>query len=519
MKKISLYVILTLAISLLFCSVLIEAAEPKSGGTLKVAITAFPPDYDPPMCQSSASRVVTHQVFEGLVVHNGNFKIVPMLAKSWDVSEDGTTYTFYLRKGVKFHNGTEMTAEDVIASIDRARKVSYNVMGIEQIKNMYAKDNYTVVIELEQLNAAFLQRLATERNPIAIMPKEVIENVPGRDLDEVDELVGTGPFKYEEIVADQYIKLTRFEDYTPYQDMPASGRAGNKIAYVDEVIIYPVPEESTSLAGLETGQYDIARDLSTDVYPRVENNPMLKEEVLKPGYILILMFNTEKGLMTDQKLRRAVQHGLSSEEILMAVRGNKKFYELQGGMFAKSQVWYSDVGLEHYNLADIEEAKNMVEDLGYKGKEVRIVTTKDISIFYQASVIVADQLQKIGLKPKINVVDWPTNVEKFTTDHSDWELSFTYYSVRAGVSGYKETFCGSIQPYNSEEMNDLFDKMETTIDFDKRYEYTKQFQNIVMNDIPVYNIGRFYSLDAYRSNVHGYETWNGMPMFYNVWKD
>src|SRR5665648_1302594 len=99
-----------------------------------------------------------------------------------------------------------------------------------------------------------------------------------------------------------------------------------------------------------------------------------------------------------------------------AIRGHKYFYEANGGMFAKSQIWYNDEGLEHYNLGDVEGSRKMVEDLGYKGKEIRIVTTKDIMVFYQASVVVAEQLKRIGLEPKIKVVDWATNVDKFTRD-------------------------------------------------------------------------------------------------------
>jgi len=520
MKKFKFFKVMLLILILLLTIFLglVSASEPKYGGTLKIGATAFPVDYDPPMCQSTSSRVVTHQVFEGLVAIDNNSEIVPMLVKSWDESEDGKTYTFFLREGIKFHNGKEMDAEDVIASIIRAKECAYNKMGIDKIENIYSKDKYTVVVELQEPTVSFMIRLSNEIAPVAIMPKEIIEGVPGRQLDTIDELVGTGPFKYDTIVPDQYIKLTRFEEYKSL-DVPPSGRAGSKIPYIDEVFIYPVTEVMTRLAGLQTGEYDIVQALSADLYSVIEEDPSLKTELLEPGNTLIMMFNTINGLMTDQKLRRAVQHAIDCDEILMGIKGNEMFYNLEGGLFTKNQKWYSDVGLEHYNLADVEGSRKMVEDLGYKGKEVRIITTKDIMVFYDATIVLNEQLKKIGLEPKMVVVDWATNVEKFTSDHSDWEISFTYYSARTDPTGFTGNFDGSQQPYKTDEMDELLEKVATTIDFETRYELTKDLQNLVMNDIPVYIPGRFYDFDALRSNVHDYKTFDGSPAFWNVWKE
>ena len=224
---------------LLLSNIVVNAADkPKFGGVLKVAITANPAYIDPPCAQSGSMREVVHQVFEELVSVDQNFKIVPMLAKDFQVSPDGKIYTFKLRNGVKFHNGKEMTSKDVIASIERAQKVSYDTSGIDQIESMTATDNYTVVITLKKMSSIFLLRLATERLPIAIMPKEVIEGVAARELKD-EQLIGTGPFMLKEWVRDRYIKLDRFKDYSPIPGLPPSGLGGGKTAYLDEFNAYP----------------------------------------------------------------------------------------------------------------------------------------------------------------------------------------------------------------------------------------------------------------------------------------
>lgn len=521
MKKIYFYVIylLLLGLLLMFSTVLITASEPKYGGTLKVAVPAFPVDYDPPVCRSTSSNIVTQQVFEGLFVVDNNSEIVPHLVESWNVSEDGKIFTFYLRKGIKFHNGKEMTEEDVIASINRAKSVSFNVTGLSVIENIYAKDKYTVVVELQEPTVTFMIRISDKLQTVAIMPKEIIDGVPGGELNTVDKLIGTGPFKYEEIVPDQYIKLKRFEEYKPLKDVPPSGRAGSKIAYVDDVFVYPVSEVMTRLAGLQTGEYDIVQKIDTDLYATSKEDPNIKVEIVKPGLSLLVMFNTRQGIMTDQKLRRAIQYAINCDEILMAAKGDKTFYETQGTVFTENQKWYSDVGIEHYNIGDIEGSSKIVEDLGYKGQVVRIVTTREYVEFYNAAIVLRDQLKEIGLEPEINVVDWPTNVEKFSKDYSDWEITFNSFSERIDPIGYMHNFDGSFLPYKSEEMDKLLEKIVTSVDFETRYELSKEFQNLVMNDIPLIFIGRFYNLDAARKNVYGYTTIGDIPVFWNVWKE
>ncbi|MBE3095335.1 MAG: hypothetical protein IMZ52_09925 [Actinobacteria bacterium] len=140
-------------------------------------------------------------------------------------------------------------------------------------------------------------------------------------------------------------------------------------------------------------------------------------------------------------------------------------------------------------------------------------------VYYNAAIVLAEQLKKIGLEPKVNVVDWPTNVEKFTTDHSDWEISFTGYSMRIDPTQYTNNFDGSIQPYKTDEMDELLEKLATTLDFETRYELTKDLQNLVMNDIPIIITGRHYNLDVVYSNVYGYTTFDNLPAFWNVWKE
>ena len=518
MKKFLFAILLVAFVSgLILGSTIFAANKPQFGGTLKIATTSNPAILDPPCAQSNIMREIVHHIFEELVTIDQNFKIVPMLAKSYEVSKDGLTYTFYLRQGVKFHNGQEMTAEDVVASIDPARKVSYDLSGIDQIDTMAAKDKYTVVIGLKKVSSIFLFRLATEICPVAIMPKQVIDGVAARDLKD-DQLIGTGPFKMKEWVRDRYIKLEKFKGYAALPGQVASGLGGSKIAYFDELDFIPTPEASSRLAGLQTGEFDFVRDLPRETLPVLKGDSNLTPVIVKPSGLLTLMFNTMEGITKDVKLRQAISLGINCKEILEGATGSKEFYDLNGSMFSRDQVWYSKAGLVNYNRNDVKKASQLIKQLGYEGAEIRIVTSRENDILYKTAIIFAEQLKKIGLKPKLNVVDWATNVNKFTKDWSDWEISFTFYSMRLDPIGYRLNFCGSIQPYKSETMNKLFEQVESTIDFKQRYQLVNDFQELLASDRPIYKIGDFYTLDAERSNVKGYKPYSWLPRLWNVWK-
>src|SRR5699024_8843955 len=149
-------------------------------------------------------------IFEGLMALTSEYESVPMLAESVDQSEDGLTYTFNLRQGVLFHNEKEMKADDVVASMERWLEKNPSLDLLFGGSTWEEQDEYTVVLTLERAVTGVLDALAPTLQAPAIMPKEVIE-----DADEtgVKEFIGTGPFKFVEWSQDQYIHLTKFDDY------------------------------------------------------------------------------------------------------------------------------------------------------------------------------------------------------------------------------------------------------------------------------------------------------------------
>src|SRR5690606_31456763 len=239
-------------------------SERANGGELKIAINAQPPSLDPQASTATATRDTARLVFESLLVLNADFEPVPFLAEEVE-SEDNQKFTFHLRQGVKFHNGEEMTAEDVVASMNRWKENNNKAKKVIGDSEFQIEDDYTVTLELSEPSSLAMTVMASPGQFAAIMPKEINESA---GPDGVTEYIGTGPFEFVEWQKDNYIHFTKFEEYEPLEE-ETDGLAGKREALVDDVYFYISEDASTRLAGIQSGEYDIAYQLPFDSYEQL----------------------------------------------------------------------------------------------------------------------------------------------------------------------------------------------------------------------------------------------------------
>jgi peptide/nickel transport system substrate-binding protein len=314
-----------------------EAGAATPGGVLRVAVTASPPTLDPHSSTFVAARESGMHVFESLVSFDAKFQLTPQLAERWEVSPDGKVYTFYLRKGVKFHNGKEMTAEDVKASVDRFKQISPRRNELEDLTKVEVVNPAAVRMTLSKVNAPFLAALGSPAGHLAILPKEAVE---GRPINKADT-IGTGPFRFVEWIPDRWVKAARFADYRPAGKPDAGGYAGARNAYVDEILFIPVPEPGARAAGLQSGDYDFADALPPPAANRLANDRNLSVVQLAPFTYPVLYLN-HSGKFKDLKLRQAVQAALDMDEIMQVA--SEGAGRVDPGFYFKEQVWYSAAG-------------------------------------------------------------------------------------------------------------------------------------------------------------------------------
>jgi len=201
---------------------------PRPGGVFRVAMIGEPPTLDLHKTTAVIVQQITWHVYEGLYTYDKNYNPIPLLVDSHTVSDKGRTYTFRLRRGVKFHNGKELTSADVVASLQRwGRLATPGKQFWKNVEGVEAKDPLTVVMYLKDTSGALFMGLARPNNGAVIYPKEIVDAAGDND---VKEIIGTGPYRFVEHKPDRHLKLVRFKDYAARSDA-ADGFRGKRTAY------------------------------------------------------------------------------------------------------------------------------------------------------------------------------------------------------------------------------------------------------------------------------------------------
>jgi len=507
--------------------------EVKYGGTLRVGVDASPGVLDTHLVSSGSLEPLALDCLSQLVVFDENNAVMPQLASSWDISEDRLTYTLHLRKGITFHDGTEFTAEDAEASIMRFLDMSPRADDISAVNKVEVIDSATLEIKLSY-PMHLLSQLANPKMPLTIFPKEVMVNPDGTFLGpgeiNADNFIGTGPFKLVERTPDYFI-LERFEDYVPDTANPLSGLGGTKIAYLDRVELYCVPEATARVAGLLTGQYDLVLGIPLTKYNELASAPDVTVVKFDPYLWPMLEFNQLQPPTNDLRIRQAILACLNMEEILGFLQaGLGEFYTLNPGLFWPNQkTLWSDAGKELYNQHDPEKAKALMEEAGYQGEQITILTSPDYYWAQSTALAIADQMRAVGFNVKLWSVDWGS-IPTLQIAEQPWNIYTTAVSCRFDLSQFY-LFIDVLNPwakihYGDPEitkpsayarlLHDVLKLDETTFDDSVRAAIIEIVQELLYRDPVIIKIGDISSINAYANYVKGYRAVY-RPTFWNVW--
>ena len=383
-KGFKLVVIMSLFLIALTSSIFAE--EINTDGTLVIAVEKDGRSLDPIVVADNASFQMYTQIFDSLVSVNHSLEIVPSLA-TWS-TDDSQTWTFYLRKDVKFHNGDPLTADDVVYTFNTVMDPTTSSPNYENLKiitGIEKIDDYTVVIKLEYAFSAFLERVYTQ----PIVDKKVREADP--EAYGINP-VGSGPFKLESWEKNNQLVLVRNEDYWM------------KRPNLAKVIMKPIPEPSVALVNLEAGDVDMVTALLPDDFDRIRNNSKLDLQVTSALNYYYLAFNVTDPKMQDIRVRNAIYMGVDMDSIVKAVLG-------EAGVRAYASLaptsWAYDPAVKDFALSyNPTEAKKLLKEAGFpNGFEVTINTPQDT---YRRKIaeLMQIQLAAIGIKAKVESLEW-----------------------------------------------------------------------------------------------------------------
>ena len=399
---------------------------------IHVAISAPPSNLDAMVNAAFLTRQLVGggQVYEQLVTLDGDYNPQMELAESYEVSEDNKIWTYKLRQGVKFHDGSEMTAEDVVASINRWIDKVAVAKALFGDARFEVVDDYTVRVELVEGSSAVNTILAATSPSCVITTKEAIDTVKD---DVLTEYIGTGPYKFSEWATDQYIKFEKFDDYVPYEEEGTfSGWWGHKTAYIDTIYYDIVKDNSTRVAGLQTGQYDMLY-----VPCPLDNFEQLKDTsgttlIQENRGNFIMIYNKKGEAVSNKVLRQAINKALDYDEVMTAAFVDSKYYTITPSvMYNEKSSYYTEAGTEAFNLNDPEGAKKMLEESGYDfSTPIKLLTPTDYPEYYNATLDIANQLEKIGLTVELESMDWASCLSA-KAEESGWDA---YISTQSEVA-------------------------------------------------------------------------------------
>ncbi len=474
-----------------------------AGSGITIAEIFDPPGLDPTVNSVDLVSTITENVFETLYAFDAKWEPAPLLAAgAARVSDGGTTITIPLRSGVPFHDGTVMTSADVAASLRRWVKLSSRGQLVAPV--LTAIDETApdvVVLHLSKPFPALLPLLAFNSATAIILPKAKAEAAMGGALRNVEDLIGTGPFRIAERRPDQYTRLVRFDNYKPSPD-PASGYAGARTAGAPQLDFVPVPNVNTRLQGLLSGQYDVADGLSTDSYKQIVGAPSLQPVITKPGGWLFMVMNSKQGLTTDPLIRQAAQAALDNQAIMAAALGSDQFFSLGSSLFPDWSPYHSDAGSNLYNQKNPELSKQLLAKAGYKGQKFRILTSQQYDYIYKAALVTMQNLQDGGFTVDLQLMDWASVMSR-RFDASIWESFITFHGfvpdpalitiLSPAYPGWWDT---PAKKAALETFNDAGDQKARAAAWDK-------LQALLMHEAPTVQLGKYYGLLAHQRTVTG----------------
>jgi peptide/nickel transport system substrate-binding protein len=482
------------------------------GGQLNVALVGEPPTFDIHMTTATLGTHMLMHIYEPLFTWDDEFQVVPDLVDTHDVSDDGLLNTLNLRQGVPFHNGDELTAADVIASVERwSSMVGFGQELMSHVEEIREVDDHTIEFEMTEPFGTFPVLLARQNNGCAIYPQEIVEAAGG---DPISEYIGTGPYRFVEHEVDSHVLVERFEDYVPRDDEP-SGYAGRKVAYIDTIRFVPVPDEAARVAGLQAGDFDYLENVSTDQFETLQGTDGIVAELSEPTGNMLIIFNMESGIMSDLTMRRAVQAAANSDEMMTAAAG-EGYYRLSPSHMMEETVWHSDAGAELYDMRDPDLAQEYLEEAGYDGEPVRILTNTEYQDMYNTAVVLQQQLEDIGINVEPQVFDFATFLSVLG-ERVEWDISIMSFAFRVDPVQNPMMRCEWGGAWCSDEKNELVDRLYAEVEFEDRYEAWEQIQQLMYDEVAGVKVADSVSLIARSERLQDLGSVQLAPAYWNAW--
>jgi peptide/nickel transport system substrate-binding protein len=453
----------------------------------------------------------------------------PQMVESHEATDGAKTWSFKLRPGLKFHDGEPVLAKDCVASLTRwMRRDAMGTLISKQLDALEAVDDRSFRFRLNKPFTKMLFALAKNSTPMAfIMPERLAKTDPFK---QIDEIVGSGPMRFAktEFVPGSKAVFERFSGYVPRAE-PSSWLAGGKRMYFDRVEWHILPDAATAAAALQNGEVDWWETPFPDIVPLLKKNRAITVDIADPlGNIGSFRMNHLLPPFNDVRARRAVQMALSQADYMRAVVGSDDtLWKPLPGFFPPGTPLYTEAGAERLKgPRDIEGAKKLLAESGYKGEPVTVLVATDIAITNAQGQVTADLLKKLGMTVDYVATDWGTvgqrRAKKEPPSQGGWNIFHTWH---AGAD------CVNPAPYialdsgdgawfgwpHSDVVQGKIAEWYGAADPAAEKKVIEELNRAAMDDVTYVPTGFFQMYQAWRSDVTGIVK-APFPVFWDVKK-
>jgi peptide/nickel transport system substrate-binding protein len=509
-------------------SATVATAQTPAQKTLRIVPFADMQTIDP--INTTAGNVQSHamHVYDLLFGRDANQVPRPQMVDTWSVSDDGLTWTFTLRDGLKFHDGQPVTTEDVIQSLRRwGARDPYGRQLIGRTKEMTPRDAKTFVWTLNQPFSLMLEALSKSTSNVpAIMPKRVAMTDP---MQSITDATGSGPFIFvrEEWVPGSRIVYRRNPDYVARSE-PSSGSAGSRAAKVDRIEWRIISDAQSAVFALANGEVDFLENPPADLMPELKARGAAFTTTNALGFQGMIRMNHLHPPFNDARARRALLYLVDQEQYLRGMFGDPENWRVCRAYFNCGGPFATDAGAEADFGKNKEKAKALLAEAGYKGEPIVLLHPTDILFLSAATQLLAQDLKSIGVNVQMLAMDFATMAQrranKAAPGEGGWHLGLTWWNGAGSMDPVgnvpMQASCERAWPgWPCDAAHQaLIDAFAMTKTNDERMKAAIAVQESAYKFVPYVPFGQWFQPVAHSPKLKGLPIVPGVMAFWNVEK-
>ncbi|MFK3781302.1 ABC transporter substrate-binding protein [Agrobacterium sp. NPDC089420] len=484
---------------------------------------------DPVMSSAYISRDFGYMIYDTLVAMDEKFQIKPQMA-DWKISDDGLVYTFTLREGLLWSDGTPVTAEDCVASLQRwEKRDSMGQVLAKATKSLEATDAKTITLTLSKPVGIVLEALGKPSSLVPFMMPKAVASTPADKP--ITSFVGSGPFKFVESEFQPGVKaaFVKNEKYAPRAE-PPSWLSGGKVVKVDRVEWIVMPDAQTAINALANGEIDYIDEPQIDLLPLLDGN---KEIIVKNnnpfGLQILGRMNFLYPPFDNVKVRRAAFLAMSQPSFMAAMSSDPSLTKVCGAVFFCDTPLTTEAGSETLIAGSgMEQAKAALKESGYDGTPIRIIQPTDVNTQKPQPIVAAQLLQEAGFKVQLLPMDWQSAVALRNNpkppSEGGWNMAFT------GLGGMDVSSPLTSLPLNTvgkdgwpgwpkdDKIIELREAFALTKTPEDRRKVAEELQKRIYDQVIYIPLGQLKTPAAWSAKLHGVLDGPAVPFFWNIEK-